>query len=177
MDHGRTSGRLPARRALLTLLIAAAILLPASGAHAAAGDWGFAAEVGSIVGTAGGTPFVFRLTPAKMLSDEFSLGGSFYLTPAGDAQMYSGSLLAQYHIQLQRTAISPFIGLGIGHRESQTGDGDTAFMFPLGASFELPVGNELSVVGTMSINIHDLELDGEEDAASTGITFGINYMP
>jgi hypothetical protein len=58
-----------------------------------------------------------------------------------------------------------------------TDDGDTAFMFPLGASFELPVGNELSVVGTMSINIHDLELDGEEDAASAGLTFGINYMP
>jgi outer membrane protein W len=91
--------------------------------------------------------------------------------------MYSGSLLAQYHILLQNAGISPFIGLGIGHRESQTGDGDTAFMFPLGASFALPVGNELSIVGTLSFNIHDIELDGEEDAASAGLTFGINYMP
>jgi hypothetical protein len=175
MDQGRTTGR-PRARCGATVL-GAALALASSALPAAGSPWGFAAEVGSIVAATGGTPFVFRLTPAKMLSDEFSLGGSFYFTPAGDAQMYSGSFLAQYHIRRDSAGISPFLGLGIVHRRSELDDGDTAFMFPIGTSLEVPVGNELSVVGTLSINIHDLELDRDEDSVSAGFTFGINYMP
>ena len=143
---------------------------------AAAAPWGFSAEVGGIVSGAGGNPFVFRLTPAKMLSDEFSLGASFYFTPAGDAQMHSGSFLAQYRIRLQNAGVTPFFGIGVVHRRS-VDDSDTAFMFPIGTSIELPVGQELSLMGTLSINIHDIELDGEQDGVSGGVTFGIDYAP
>jgi hypothetical protein len=166
------------RESLRHLPVAAilGLALGLAGARAEASPWGFAAETGWITAAADGSPFVFRITPAKMLSDEFSVDGSFYLTPAGDAGMYSGAFVAQYHIRLKNGGISPFLGLGVAHRTSDS-DGDTAFLFPIGSSFEVPIGNELSFMGTVSINIHDIELDGEEDAVSAGLTFGINYMP
>ena len=172
------TGAPPRRWARLAAAVLGGLVLGCFGVRAEASPWGFAAETGWITAATGGTPFVFRVTPAKMLSDEFSLGGSFYLTPAGDAAMYSGAFLAQYHIRFKGGAgISPFLGLGVGYRQSASDDSDTAFMFPLGTSLALPVGNELSFVGTVSLNIHDIELDGEEDSMSAGLTFGIDYRP
>jgi hypothetical protein len=164
------------RRAAALLVVALAVAALAVAAPTAAAPWGFSAEVGGVVTGAGGNPFVFRLTPAKMLSDEFSLGGSFYFTPAGDAQMHSGSFLAQYRIRLQNAGLTPFFGIGVCHRRS-VDDSDTAFMFPIGTSLEVPVGKELSFMGTLSLNIHDIELDGEQDSVSGGLTFGIDYAP
>jgi hypothetical protein len=145
--------------------------------QARASDWGMGWEVGAITATPKGNPFVFRITVAKKYSEEFSLGPSFFLTPYGDNAMYSGSLNSQFHVQMQRLRISPFIGIGVAYRTIEN-DNDTALMFPMGASVDVPVGEKLYLVGTASVNLHGgITLDGEEDNASLGLTAGISYSP
>ncbi len=155
-------------------VVAGTCLGMAPPAHA--GDWGFAAEAGPILAAASGTPFVFRLTPYNMLAPEFSLGPTAYISPAGDALMYATAFLAQFHAEWRSFAVVPFLGIGVAHRRSEN-DNSTAVWFPLGSSFDVPVGERLFVRATLSGNIHSIELDGEDDNLSLGLTFGINYKP
>ena len=143
-----------------------------------ASDWGFAWEIGAITATPKGNPFVFRLTTAKSYSKEFSLGPSFFLTPYGDNKMYSGSLNAMFHFSLREDLlVSPFLGVGAVRRETAN-DNDGALVFPMGASLEKRAGERLYLVGTISFNLHGgIELEGEEDGASIGLTAGISYSP
>jgi len=159
-------------------LAAAATLAAAvgSGATARAGEWGFAAEAGPVVAAAGGTPFVFRLTPYNMRAPEFSLGPTAYISPAGDALLFGTAALAQFHAEWRSFAVVPFIGVGVAHRRSED-DNATAVWFPLGSSLDFPVGDRLFLRGTASANIHSIELEGEDDNLSLGLTFGINYRP
>ncbi len=144
---------------------------------AAAEGWGFAWEPGIITATAKGAPFVFRLTVSKYVSEEFSIGPSVYLTPAGEDAMYSGSLNANFRVPLDTIRIAPFLGVGVAHRKTAHDD-DTALMFPMGLSVETPVAETIDLVGTVSINLHDgIVLEGEKDDTSVGLTVGISYRP
>jgi len=163
-------------RRIFLFLSAFFLLLAGFLRDAEAAGWGFGAEIGSITAVEGGTPFVFRLTPSKRSSEEFSLGMSFYLTPAGDNKMYSGAFIARFHAKAGRLLLTPFLGAGVVHRRTDT-DNDTAIMFPVGATLGYPVGEALFLVGTVSVNLHDLELDGKEDTTSIGLTAGIAYSP
>ena len=166
------SGRFTSRGACVVAAIAGFGF--ATPAHAE--GWGFAAEVGAITATAVGSPTVFRITSTKTVSPEFAFGPTFYLTPLGDDQMYSGALMAEFVAPARRVKIVPFIGIGLAHRRSENGD-STALMFPLGSSVDYPVGKTLSLRGTASFNIHNIELEGEDDNLSLGLTAGINYRP
>lgn len=166
----------PERFARHVASFAAAVVWFGIAPAAHAEGWGFAAEVGAITATVQGSPTVFRITSTKSVSPEFAFGPTVYLTPAGDAQMYSGALIAEFHAPAGRMKIVPFIGIGVAHRRS--GDDDsTALMFPLGSCVDFPVGETLSLRGTASFNIHNIELEGEKDTVSLGLTAGINYRP
>lgn len=174
---GQQPGGLRVGTSELATLAALLLVLLGAPSSVAADDWGFGWEPGAIVSTPGGNPFVFRLTIAKDYSDEFTLGPSFYLTPYGDSAMYSGTLNAQFHVALENIRISPFLGLGVAHRKTERDD-DTALMVPMGCSVDTPVGETLYLVGTFSINLHDgIELEGEKDDSSIGLTAGISYNP
>jgi hypothetical protein len=138
--------------------------------------WGFAAEIGSVFATAGDAAFVFRLTPARALSTEFSLAGSFYLTPSGDTTVNGGALLAQFHVPVRTLRVTPFLGFG-GIRTRTPAGSDTAVWFPLGGSLDYRVGQELFLVGTLSINLHAIEIASRKDDSSIGLTAGIRYHP
>jgi len=161
-------------RRLLALGTAATLFAAVPPAHAE--SWGFSSEIGAITSTVQGTPAVFRITTAKVISPEFSAGPTFYVTPAGDAQMYSGAFIAEFHALVRRLTVAPFIGMGLAHRRSKN-DSSTALMFPLGSSVDFPVGEKLFLRGTMSFNIHNIDLEGEKDDLSVGLTAGISYRP
>jgi len=156
----------------LAIMMIACVTAPAT----RAAEWGFAAEAGPVLAAKSGTPFVFRLTPYRMMAPEFSLGPSVYVSPAGDALLYTAAVLAQFHARRDGFEVVPFFGIGFAHRRSDN-DHDTAFLFPFGASLDLGIDENLFVRGTASVNIHAIELDGENDTASLGLTFGINYLP
>jgi hypothetical protein len=164
-----------AGRALLLLLVLL-LGIPCAPLVAHAQGWGFAWELGAITATPG-NPFVFRLTAIDDYSAEFGLGPSLYVTPSGRNAMYSGTVNAEFHINVQQLRFSPFFGLGVAYRRT-THDHDTAFMVPVGLSAETPIGGKLSLIGTVSINLHDaMTLDGRKDTASAGLTAGIRYTP
>ena len=175
------SGRRPGRRGLGTgvLIPFFVLLLGLLGAprNASAENWGFAWEIGAITATPKGDPFVFRLTAARVYSEEFSFGPSLYLTPYGDNAMYSGSLNAAFHVALEDFHLSPFFGVGVAHRTTEDDD-DTALLIPMGMSLDRPIGEKLYLVGTFSVNLHNgMELEGEDDGVSIGLTAGISYRP
>lgn len=173
--HQKRGGAIGVRA--FVLFFALLLGLPGAPSEAWADDWGFAWEIGAITATPTGDPFVFRLTAAKTYSDEFSLGPSFYLTPYGDNAMYSGSVNAEFHVQLQELRVSPFFGLGLAHRKTKIDD-DTALMIPMGLSLDMPIGENLYLLGTGAILLHDgITLEGDKDGASTGLTAGIRYSP
>jgi hypothetical protein len=179
--------RSPLHRALLPALIALgalAALTPTAFAQSSSGysPWGFGVEAGVLSGTADGSVFVLGFRPDYYLSEEFSIGGLFQLTPADDLTLLSAAGTASFHFDLDVLRVSPYVGLGLVWAEldrDRFSEDDTSYVVPLGATIEYPFSDRLSLGAGVAVNLVDLDFGraGGDDDAYSAITAFIRYRP